>query len=512
MGFLKARRTGSASTGTRRPLSGTVYDLNVQPSGFDGIECTFAYESLNNQYQLGVYMDGQLVSRVEPDVTSASTAGLDEGEHTLSVWPGLRAGSWPDRHGEAYGTRAWLDWPRSTDPTCFKYNVYWDEGLGTGATTLLDSVTQVTIQTLSWESGTSGSGRISVYGDYTGSSTINDQIEIIIWVDGDERIYAYTSAVGSGSGYVSTGHTITLPYGAYCTFHDDLDQYEDGTSWTVEVGPTSQYLTPSLSSGTYTFTVKASDEIGKESDPLSSRAVRIIHPPAPAQNVEITWQPLSETIMVEWTNLGSDGVNIYTNFDTITQRFVDHVITDSPHFSSAGTSGSWAFDPVGQEGTLRFYIRPWSGASERPDLTLYSFNFPPTPTDLGLELGVPTSLTGTALAASNWSLSWDYRFTPDADALYAFAIYQVDDPNTFDWTLPTYTLLVDTDPDLTDDGAYPTKRFTYPGPTPSVTNSAYFAVRAVAEDGSSSTNVDYVMVEFDTTPPTFSGSLTVVPQ
>src|SRR4051794_8581538 len=115
MTLLDVDFDGDCADGQREPLSGIIRNLNVLPAGFDSAEARFLFEAaVLTEYELGVYVDGGLIQRINSGSTQASLAGLLDGRHSISLASNRIGDIWPERHGDPQGSRAYLRWPRST--------------------------------------------------------------------------------------------------------------------------------------------------------------------------------------------------------------------------------------------------------------------------------------------------------------------------------------------------------------------------------------------------------------
>jgi hypothetical protein len=501
MTLLDVDFDGDCAHGQREPLSGIIRNLNVLPAGFDSAEARFLFEAaVLTEYELGVYVDGGLIQRINSGSTQASLAGLLDGRHSISLASNRIGDIWPERHGDPQGSRAYLRWPRSSDTKVEQYQLFWDRGLGGSPNTLLAVLKDVTIdQRIYMKASTGQPGRITTFGHYTGSRPVNDAI--ILDVKSDST-FAYSTALGlSGSGEWVQGLTIPLPYGTSATIHDDPADYNAESLYGIAIGPTNEYLTDDLEPGTYKFAVKAISKAGNVSSTVLQKTVRIIFVPDPVSDVVVSYA--AGAIGVTWSDpTVLDGVRVYTNWDPIMGRFQSYIITDAPLATITPGTEAWTFDPGSVEGVLKYYLRPYKGVEECKDSTLRSFSFPPTPLNLGIVLGAPSNLKATAIAAGGIRVEWDYRFR-GGDGLDEFHVSIQGASGT-----PNFA---SNQVDAVDGEGFPVAHYSvdYAGP---FMGTKYVQVRAESPADTATTVSVEVSVVPDASLPTFAGDLRGVSQ
>lgn len=491
---------GDAFAGTSEPAVGVAYDVNARPAAWDTVELSYDYEAANpTEHQVGLYLNGGLTQRLDSSISLASLANLQEGRHTVQLLPSRTEGTWPDRHGYYRGQRAYVVWDRSTDATTAAYRVY------SSPDTLLATIDTITVQERT-NVPIQGAGRCSSWGFYDLPDPINATLTVTFGATAGE--YTWTLGALSGSGEFAAGETMLFPFGISVRFHDDPEDYPAAATFTVAIGPANEYLTGVQSPGIAEFLVSAVDAAGNESTPVAITPMQILDIPEPIEAI----LPISYSepeIGIEWIDDSSgNDVYVYSNWNTVTQTFEDHVILENPHAIVAVSSSIWIFNHGSVEGTLKFYLRvtvPGEPLRQNESLTLYTFNFPPTPPDFGLILGEPGSLSATAIADGYIEFSWDYRPRVN-DAVAEFAVVENIGSPTFDWDNP------DVEVPYEDDADTPVSTYTVTRGPFLNGQVVYFSVRAVSATGVQSLNTAYVSATADTAAPTFAGPGYNVPQ
>lgn len=517
MTLLDADICGDAVAGSREGMRGRVHDLSVRQSGPGSVHASFDFSAPNEDaLQLGVIVDGSLASRVAPSTAQAEALNLAEGLHTLDVRPLYPFERQPDHHNDPQGKRAWLSWEPSTDPSTAAYRVYSDDGEGGTPETLLATLDTVVVETLTLARPTSGtgSGRVSVSGSYTGPGAVNGAYRLEITDDGEAEWIDPDGLTLDTVRFEAAGDSLALSLGVRVTFEDSPGRYDVGDAWDVWIGPQTSFLTDTLEPGTHRFAVLALDAQGNpQEDPPEVKAVRILDVTPAVGSVSLSYDDGTNTLTVEWFNpAGVNTVNVYSNWNEALSRFEEHVILDC---CTAVVGDEWQFTPGAAEGTLLFYLRPVKGEVERADLTLHAFSFPPTPTDLGIVLGVPTGLAATAIAGGDVRVEWDYRFRTRIlngveveDSLDHFLLVAAQTDGDWDWESPWAIIAAD------EGQGYPSAHFVAELEENLVAlgwSEAFISVRAVAEDGTMSEPAATVRVVPDATGPSAAGALHVVP-
>lgn len=503
---------GDCLAGERNPLSGHITNLRVRTLNYGSAEAAYDARVENpDSHQVVVLLDGAMVARNNALATSAGLAGIGSGEHSIDVRM-IEAGEAPPNwHGDEQGQRAWLEWDRSTDAACKGYRIYWDEGNSGGAVDeLLASVSQVTIQErINMKGG--HSGRINVYGGYTGTQIINDVVTLTLADTGE---WETTCALGTAEGTFELGHSLALPYGIWVEILDDLMDYDTLSTYEITVGPGAQYLTDKLDPGDYRFKVVAVNAAGDESDASDIRTVRIypVPPEVPAQFIE--WDPVDEEMRVGWdpvlaAGMGIVDVKVYTNFSDYAAGLTDDIIEDMPYRTVEAVDGglTLARADVG-DGLIRLYLRAVDAdGEERKSVRLVEFTMPPVPIDLGLHLGIPTDLQAVGGPAATVLTEWNYTFydgTEGTDALTGFEVVAANSSGG-----QTFTGVANVSDDDGDDG-FPEARYEK---TLTVAGEGtwYVKVRAMAAGGNYRESAE-VAVVVDNTPPEFGDELRGVSQ
>lgn len=496
--------TGDTASGERHPLSGRVLDLQVEPLEDGTARANFLYDGTNPEdYELGFYLDGNLIQRVPADASEGiDLVNLEDGGHTIDSFPVMKGDVTPNRHGNEQGQRAYLEWERSTDPSTVGYRIYWDAGTGDETDQLLQEVTEMEIPTLKHNRGDSTAGRVTLWGGFTGYQLMNGSIEVTVSSDGT---YTYSGLGGSGGGAWSTGQTISLPLGSWMKVEDDAEAYAGDITYSLPVGPAPRYLSGVLEPGVYNFRVVAVDQAPLESTASDLRTVRILDVPPELPGQEIAWDDDTETITLSWSpvaavSAGILWVHVYANVsDHDGGLIAEHVNPDVPMRVVSAALGSTSFE--GYNGALKVYLRPVNVAGiEREDVAMWAFSMPPAPGEVDTVLETPSDLTAAVLPNGDLQVIWSYRVRP-GDQLTEFDVFVGDGEPIFDGSnlvpafegategLDEYSL----DISGLADGTYS------------------IAVRAFATDGLSTTS-DVIEVVVDTVAPTAPGELWTVRQ
>lgn len=447
--FLPPTLTGDTLTGSRDSEAGVVRDLGVAAGPWDTANLSFSLDADNpDDTALVLYVDGEPTQTLASSETAAGVANLADGLHTIAVYVQRPLASYPDRHGDDQGQRAYVTWPRATDTSVVAYRVYYDQGHGHAPDTLLTTVSTIMIERLI--NATVGtSGRASSWGTYTGTTPVNTAI--VVTFDGTT---GYTWACGelTGSGTFEAGESVCLCYGAWIKLHDGPTAYAAESTLTIRVGPTNSYLTGILTAGTYRFSVIAVDSAGNPSSTTHALNIKICSVLGPCASVTWTWDALDSFWTLSWTlPAGATGCAIYSNVDRQFSVLADHILTDAPEGRIPAASAqqmTWASGDF-PDGVIKVYLRPYTAIWERRDLTIHSVTMPPTAADLDLVLGTPYNVTLAPAASGHFNLTWDYRWR-DGDSASAFsAALTPDKVNSID-TISSYT----------SNGGYPVTRYT----------------------------------------------------
>lgn len=382
---------------------GTVRDVAISYGGHDSVDVTFSVDSLFPENLLaGLVIDGELVATAPATVGRVSAAGLRQSLHSIEIHLINAAAAWPDFHGADAGHRAWIEWTPSSDAVA--YRVY-------RGSTLVGTVDQIQIEQRFMDGA---KGRLSIFGEYQGPKPFNQQLAIT-FADG---VFNWSLGLYSGSFAHNQGLTATLPYGIMIKIEDDLAWYSNGTTWHSQIGPQARFLTDPTEPGTYSFSVSSVNAVGTESERSVVRTVTIPDVPMAIDARQDFTTP--NQIRYTWTNPQTySAIRVYANYDPITNSYDDHVCTEVPTYTLAGTATSFTIQNP-PTGTLRFYLCPVTGV-ERPDTDLYSTSYPPTPVDAGIVLGVPSNVSATPIANGAVVVEWDYRFR-DNDAITSFEV------------------------------------------------------------------------------------------
>jgi hypothetical protein len=487
--------TGNSVSGLSAPLLGTIDNINVMPGQYDSIDVTYDYNSINpTEHEVGFYVDGFLNTRLADTESAASASGLAEGLHTVDFHANRIESSWPDRHGDIRGQRGYVTWERSSDTSTVEYRVYVDSESEPSAI-----INNIVIQEQQYFVTQNSGGRLSSFGSYNGVEPINDELILLFGSVAGEVDWSIGAL--SGTEDFSTGESVLFPHGIWVEFHDDPADYEDGASFTVSIGPANEFLAGIITPGTHTFEITALDAAGNESNSSDGSCV-IQDIPDSVTNVVFDYD--AGFLTVSWDDdLSGNDVYVYSNYNTATGLFEDSIIREYPH-EVVDMSTPFGFVPA-SDGQLKFYLRPYiTEIRQDTNFTMHTFNFPPTPEDVGLVLGTPAGLTATAIADGMIRFEWDYSFQPEDD-LDSFEIFDSVGSPAFDYETPTDGL------GQGGGSGFPVAHYSIElGPyTDGVT--VYFNVRSIS--GTVSTlNTAYVSAVSDATPPTLPGVTHAVSQ
>lgn len=424
--FLPPRHTGAVALGSTRPAAGRVVDVALTPYGYGSADVTFAYDGLNADYDVVAFADGEPVDRVPASLGKASLANLSDGSHTVHLRPVRTGTPIPERHGDPLGQRAYITWPRCSSTRLAAYRVYYLVG---ATWTLLSQLDQWKVSRLDMQPGSACLGRLSVLGGLPNRTTdYPGEVVITIGTGG-----AYTLAqpgIASTTGTITPGASMTTVYGATLTWHDRLEDYADGSTYTFYVGPPVSYLSAELTPGTYSFAVAAVDTGGAESDKLTLRQIRTVNVPPDPDDPGLTYEGDSRITILpvcaanELENHGGDLFDSYAvmaNYDPNTNTYLDHIDTTAP----LGNQW-WGYDEGGgydmPNGTLRCYIWTRKDGIVNKSSAMYTRSFPPTPTDSGLVLSDPLELKAIPYGAGQVLLAWTYRWRP-GDSCVTFKMF-----------------------------------------------------------------------------------------
>lgn len=506
---------GNSSAGTGLPCSGKVRNLDVRQGALGTADIAYLHEVLNAElYSVGAYLDGEMAVKNPPDAREASVSALVEGVHTIEMFPNLSDDAWPPRHGAPDGQRAYVTWDRSTDSTTRGYNLYWDEGDGGAADVLLATITEMEVEVLQYAKPNVGSGigRLSAFGSFNHTDPINETLVIEI-TDNVLGEFSWTVGALSGTGeFGVVAETVTMPYGVAITFHDEASFYENGDEFHIAIGPANHFLTDELDPDTYQFTATALDAIdpddANESDPLTERSVVIPEVPDVITGYAADWMPNppdEEWHIVIDADENRDGVRMYTNYDRNAQVFRDYVMEDNAADEViTADPQEFVFSPEpGVEGTLLFYLRPYTGDIERKEVILYRLNFPATPAEKGILLGTPTNVTATPIADGKVRIEFDYQFQEGDDiTVFQVAIQGGEPLDEFSSQGRTVNITAGT-----GVLGYLLQHFSYTSPDSFAAGTWYAGVRAVYEEDVTYNDSEVVSFEPDDTPPDFEGNI-----
>lgn len=375
-------------TGSDIPSEGLISNVATLDGGYDSANFAFSVEAHDPALiDVGVYVDGELVSRLHSDETRGSVAGLSPGDHTLDIVPLVIGDRQYARHGNPQGNRVYLDWPASTSPDCAAYKI-------TLGAAIVGTVTERVVYPMD-RHRTAAGGRVTVFGSPAAAETVNGSLTVAC---------AGGIATFDGLPYtIQKGVTTSLPYGIRVTWHDDPGEYAD---FEIFVGIRSDFTSRAMEPGTYTFSIVATDAAGNPSGALS-RTVRVLAiPPALAVTANGALNVSGDTTI--------DRVNIYSNYNRaldvisaqIETRYPTNVLTMFIELNGVRDFRLPGFSqlllPVG----ARFYARPVSGTTEREDLVIHTVTDPAVPV---IVFGTIGGVTMTPAAEGNMLLTWNYR-------------------------------------------------------------------------------------------------------
>lgn len=489
MTYLPPLQPGLSTAGDGMPVYGRLRNLAASELTTQTAGITWEHEvSATEQPDstVNIYVDGQLRATPTAGSHGADITSLAAGDSSAQLILSGVTDNPSARSTDPDGQNALLSWAPSISPDCVGYRIYHD-------TDLLATVRTVAAQervSAPPDTGV-GNGTISAWGritDYAG----NNSGALTVTGSGIAE-WAFpgyeTAAIEFNRGTVAT-----LTPGFTLTFNSDPENYETGDLWNIYVGPQTHYVTDALTPGEHLFSVSAIDAAGNESAQIAASAVYIAE--IPGSLTAVTTEYALDTLSVAFIlPANADGVNIYTNFNPHTGEFEPYIVTDGLPYATS--DALFNFSAPVSTGQLKYYLRPYNTTAERQDSTLYTFNFPPGPDDVGVALSDPTGLTATPASGGKWRLEWDYRLTVDSAAT-GFHIYRHSTDAAIDYTADLLTTVP-----LSAGSGAPVVHFTYNHATAEV-SPIRLSVRT--SNGTIETlNTDYVLLTPDAAAPALSG-------
>lgn len=467
---------------------GVIADVRVIASN-GGAHVTWEHnEVTDSDHRLAVTLDGDLVAVLPAGSDSIDLTAIADGEHRIEIHAiRAEATAIPDLHGADYGKTAFIKWPASSSGDLASYKVYQDsEHVAT-----LDDIIVHGSYGSGPTSGT-GTGRVSIYGAWTGATPTNGTFAVKVTSAG------YFSHNMSGSW--STPRTFAengsyeLTSGVVVRFESPATSYDTDDQFSFQVGPPVSYRSDELDEGSHTFTVSAVDAAGNESATLTAITIETIYRPGDVTSLDASWD--GTQIALSWA-LPSDGdlaaVLIYSNYSNLFATLQDDVIETGAWTSKASDATGHTFTPPAS-GTWKFYVRTMDTSGRISD-NVEMLTVDTTAISDALTLSTPEAVTVTPIAGGKLRVSWQYPWTTSDDCT-EFRIYLNADEENPVFTTPTDTSAATNTGTITE---YSWDSDVLPG-------TRWATVRA--SDGTNETaNTDLTEGEPDATAPTLSGSL-----
>lgn len=481
---------GEYMIGTNLPLGGRIRNLNIEQVG--PISATASWDLEGNGLPY-VYLNGYLAQAPAQNV--ASLSGMTEGSHNISV---ISLTEFQRQPGFYYdhqdGQRVRLRWPQA-DETVASYNVYGKHEAGSWE--LLDTIRERQVQELSlvFPQG-NGSGKISVPGVGVDQEV---NFTLTLEVTGEEEA-TYSYGVETGTTTISPGSVSYLPYGVQVYWHDPIEEYQIGDSWSIQVGVSTEWLSEELAPGVWDFAITAIDEAGNESAMLEMPGqVFVPDYPDPVEAPALSYDEGTETLELEVAlPAGASEVRIFTNFDPQTQTYEDYIQEDVPLWESTYVIANLP------PGLLKFYLWPVSasGAMLR-DYTLYQTHLPLTLEEQGVILGEVENFTAVQVAGEGYRLTWNYNLRT-GDSIHQFEIFSEPNDGTIVFDTPVAIATLE---DATG-APYLFFDLTIADPLAIEVNSPLtIQIRASNQTGTYHTYSETLSLNIDSTAPAFGGTI-----
>lgn len=465
-----------------------------------GIDLRWVHEGAPVDFDgtLAVGVDGELSARLAAGESALALGWLETGGHRIDVLPlGSDVVTPPDLHGAPYGSRAWVTWTPSADADLAGYRVYWDAGTGTvDLEEPIAEVDDVVVQARPWSRATSGTGtgRVSVRGDWTGS-IVNKTCQIEIRAGGKFR--HNVSGAWSAERSIVKGRGYVLHNGVLVTFHDDAADYDEGDEHDFRIGPKAGWNSGELEGGTYLFAVAPVDSAGNEGTATAAARVRIVRLPEEVSELAASWD--GSDVDLSWTLPTGTfaAVHVYSNYSNDFGRLEGGVIEAAPWATLAGDATSHSFTP-GVNGTWRFVVRVEDSEGRISD-SIAAVSVDTTAAAEGAGIGVPFDVTVTPAAGGTFVVAWAYAWQA-SDELDHFDVYVHESE--------TGTFAAAADTVVPTRGTEPIWRGSWT--SPSYPAARWFTVRAVNGEEVDSGNTDTTGGTPDAAAPTISGDAVVL--
>ena len=494
---------GNGVVGNNEPLAGTIRNLNIWQNSQASAAMEWAETGTGVTY---VYHNGYL-SDIPVDAVSGITS-LEEGSHNISVVRFLADTRYPVVfYDNKDGVRLRLAWPQA-DSSVNSYKIYLKYNGGTWTETAEITERVVEEKYLVYPDSGTGFGRISVPG-----IAVEDEVNFTMTIeiiDSENFSYSYTIDGDTTTETVTFNAQKTnyLPYNVTVQWMDDLSTYVAGDKFYIKVGIATAWRSDELEGGIYDAAVTALDAIGNESAMLELAGQIFI----PTFSDPVTLADVNQTAIVVDESYsfelvfslpsGAAGVNIYTNYNSITGVYDDYINANVPFIANA--TGTTGLTPM-PTGTLKFYLWPVTAeGAELRDFTLHEYNIPTT-IETNYVLGTVEEFTANA-TITGYQLTFYYAYQEDDD-IVKFECYRETngtalDPDNLPVT-PTATILEES------GVGFPYSKYVV-NVTDALTtsdNSIVLMIRATDDNGHY-TYSEQVTIDVDDVAPTFSGSIT----
>lgn len=459
------------------PIMPQVRDLRALSTsgGLVQLDCAIEAPVGTEGWKAVLYVDGLAASESALSASMAFAAGpLGVGGHDVAVTVIRDYEIAPRFLADYSGTRLVVDWEPVGDADLAGYNVLVD---GTAAESIRDIEADRLIEALP-TTGT-GSGRITVAGNYRGPLPVNASHTIEITASGWEYD-------GVARGTIERRVTYQLPGNLQLTFLDDAGDYDTGDEWVFRVGPRTHYVSGELEAGAHTVVVRAVDGAGNVSGDLSI-AGYVSGEPDPPAGASASFDDATDTVTLTWT--GGATCRLYANWSPVLGAFLDYV---EERWEIAEGTSPLTVDLGAARGEFRYYLRAVDGdGREEENLGLGTLDARSAPAAV---IAAPFGLSVYPTAGAEALVMFFYDRREGAPAsfnLYVFA--SEPDAAAFDGATPTsvsnaYDAFF---------GSIARRDVAYSGSA----GTFYFAVRAVDGDGRETDNLDYVAAVLDGTGP-----------
>jgi hypothetical protein len=373
---------------------------------------------------LAVVVDGVIEALLPAGETEYTTGELSPGSHRIDVIPlPAEPEVLPRFFADEFGRRVFLSWPASSSADCVEYRIFTNGGSGSiDYSEPFAVVSDVNVDALrsALPSSGSGSGRVSIYGRWTGA-TVNDSFTVEVKSDGTFR----HDLSGSFTGWVpfSRGQEYGLGNGLYCVVEDLSSLYSaGGDSWAFRVGPETRWLSGELAEGSWSWNVRAVDGAGNESGSLTGIVVVVSHRPEPVGNLVGTWN--GTQIALSWDEVeGAEGYHIYSNYSLDT-GVLGELVIEGGAWEDVGSSPH-SFSPPA-DGVWRFYVRAYDANDlESDDITLVTVDT--TAVETAVALNVPELVSVVPIAGGKFLVSWNYPVDGGGDVTDFLVLTSADD-------------------------------------------------------------------------------------